>query len=122
MLDKLNKLTGNRPINDNGDRVTPSDLESHRLSHEVLAPCCLCPLRPEEGPFVEAAIFTPVRGRFLGEYVAACAKNKCGYISMCPLNKPLPSLTLILALIERIYDRRGVPIRYYPKRGQPLVI
>jgi hypothetical protein len=63
-----------------GHRVAPSDLRDHRLSHQFLGPCCLCPLRSAERPrFVEAAIFVVKSGRFSGEYVAECALGECGY-------------------------------------------
>jgi hypothetical protein len=30
--------------------------------------------------FTEAAIYVPVFGRYTGEYVAECAKSRCGYL------------------------------------------
>jgi hypothetical protein len=30
--------------------------------------------------FIEAAIYKASEGEYGGQYVAACAKNKCGYI------------------------------------------
>ena len=69
-----------RPTNVFGERVTPSDLGSHRLSHAVLGPCCICPLRLNAiDDFTESAIFVIGKGTFAGEYVAACARNECGY-------------------------------------------
>jgi hypothetical protein len=69
-----------RPTNGDGERVTPSDLATHRLSHAMRGPCCLCPVRPQcDDRFVEATIYMPLNGRFGGEYVAVCADDVCGY-------------------------------------------
>jgi hypothetical protein len=63
-------------------RIPPSELRSYRCSHCMLGPCCLCPLRDPNAPdYVEAAIYR-VRSSTLsesGEYVASCARDKCGY-------------------------------------------
>jgi hypothetical protein len=70
-----------RPVNQGGQRVAPSELEAHRFSHDMLGPCCMCPLlRPCEDNFSEAAIFLVTRGQHFGEYVAGCATNECGYL------------------------------------------
>jgi hypothetical protein len=71
-----------RPIAANGvglERVTPSDLCDHRISHYFSGPCCLCPYVKGEYSFREAAICTPDSGRYKGEYVAGCALRECGY-------------------------------------------
>jgi hypothetical protein len=68
-----------RPSN-NGERVSPSELQNHRVSHHMLGPCCLCPLVDQYKPdFVEAAIYVAGTGTFAGEYVASCAQDQCGY-------------------------------------------
>jgi hypothetical protein len=108
-----------RPTNDHGERVPPSDLRLHRLSHEVLGPCCLCPLDRNKEEFVESAISMVARGRYAGEYVATCAKDECNYFGEILVNsRGCASLTYRPVCIERIYARRGVPIRHYPLRGQ----
>ncbi|KAL6310297.1 hypothetical protein BKA93DRAFT_820741 [Sparassis latifolia] len=90
------------PVNSEGERVTPSDLDEHRKSHRIHNPCCLCPLIADGREAVEAAIFVPLRGRATGEYVAACAKSSCGYY----------------VHLERIYAKTGLPVRYYPPRDE----
>ena len=63
-------------------RIPPADLCSHHREHQFLGPGCFCPLLQnlsEEPGFIEAAIYIPVFGHCGGEYVAACAKNRCGY-------------------------------------------
>ena len=110
-----------RPTNERGERVVPSDLDSHRLSHRFRAPCCLCPMDSEyDNTFVEAAIYAAPTGRYVGEYVAQCAERECGYLGgQC---KPLCYDQLILIIcsvnLERIYNQPGVPLRYYPQRGE----
>lgn len=64
-------------------RIHPADLRDYRREHQFLGPGCLCPLLQnlsEEPDFTEAAIYIPVFGRYGGEYVAACANNRCGYV------------------------------------------
>ena|SRR5271170_3587759 len=73
----------NRPLNARGERIPPSDLSDHRSSHRFLGPCCICPLlRPavQGCTFVEAAIFMATHGRLAGQYLAVCARGRCGYI------------------------------------------
>jgi hypothetical protein len=60
--------------------MKPSDFERHRTSHQVLGPCCLCPVLESTGPdFVESVICVVTQGPFAGEYAAMCARDKCGY-------------------------------------------
>ena len=69
-----------RPINEQGQRVTPSDLAAHRLSHRFLGPRCLCMLENySRGSHKEAVIVILTRGPHVGEYVARCATGRCGY-------------------------------------------
>jgi hypothetical protein len=73
-----------RPINEAGERVTPSDLHEYRASHEFQGPCCLCASELSQGlnaetAYTEASIFVPAEGKFAGEYVAACAQGDCRY-------------------------------------------
>jgi hypothetical protein len=64
-------------------RIPPSELRDHRTSHQMLGPCCFCPLAYPKGPdYVEAAIYEVLRGSLLGEYVASCARGKCDYFGM----------------------------------------
>jgi hypothetical protein len=60
--------------------VSPSDFEAYCLSHDILGPSCLCPFKKKDmGHFVESAIYLVGHGRYAGEYVAACAEDRCGY-------------------------------------------
>ncbi|KIM71671.1 hypothetical protein PILCRDRAFT_830210 [Piloderma croceum F 1598] len=71
------------------------------MSHQMLGPCCLCPLAYPTGPdFVEAAIYMVPAGLLSGEYVASCAKGRCDYF----------------AFIERLYNKNGLYIENYPRR------
>jgi hypothetical protein len=74
-----------RPVE--GDRrVAPDALRTYRETHKFLGPCCFCPLLGLQGgvenQFVEASIHVSVSGRYTGEYVAECAKSRCGYLGL----------------------------------------
>ena len=62
-------------------RIEPSELRGHRMSHQMLGPCCLCPLAYPRGPdFSESAIYVVSgHGSLSGEYVASCARGRCDY-------------------------------------------
>ena len=60
--------------------MTPSDLESHRQSHHIRAPCCLCAFEDSGSSYTETTVMVATCGRLSGEYVAACAKDRCGYL------------------------------------------
>ena len=69
-----------RPVNEAGERVTPSKLLEHRHSHEFLGPCCLCASLESDGSsYTEASIFVAMSGPTAGEYTAACATGQCRY-------------------------------------------
>jgi len=70
-----------RPVDSQGQRVAPSDLEEYRQTHLFRGPGCLCPLSGDgTTAFVEAALHLATDGRLAGRYVAICAKEACGYI------------------------------------------
>ena len=49
--------------------------------YNMSGPGCFCPLLNARKPdFVEAAIYRATSGHYSGEYVATCAKNRCGYL------------------------------------------
>ena len=63
--------------------MRPDALHNYRKTHQFLGPCCLCPLLTRlsgESPFTEAAMYVPIFGCHAGEYVAECAKSRCGYL------------------------------------------
>jgi hypothetical protein len=75
-----------RPIKENGERVTPSALETHRVTHHFRGPYCFCAISV---PFStapasqESAIFLDdSEGELIGEYIAACARGICSYKGM----------------------------------------
>ncbi|KAH7917492.1 hypothetical protein BV22DRAFT_1135361 [Leucogyrophana mollusca] len=90
------------PINEQGERIAPSDLVAHRRSHQFLGPQCLCALTDDYtlGDTTEAAIVLLTRGPESGVYAARCARSKCGF----------------LVFIEQMHTLIGVPIKYYPQR------
>ena len=63
------------------ERIKPENLETYRVSHQMLGPCCFCPLvDPNALDFVESAMYRATDGKFLGQFVATCARNICSYI------------------------------------------
>lgn len=74
-----------RPINDDGERVAPSDLTEHCITNGIPQPGCLCTHahRQLNGPrglsIKEAQITLMSTGRHRGEYVVACAAGECEY-------------------------------------------
>lgn len=75
-----------RPVKERA-RVPPDELRRYRSTHQYLGPSCLCPLLEpiSENPvFREAAIYLSTSGCYKGEYVAECAKNRCGYLGQSP--------------------------------------
>ena len=81
-------LTHRRPVYpETGVRVAPSQLEAHRRSHEFQGPCCLCAFL-DRRQYTEAEIgIVEIAGGndgekrtvLEGEYVAICAKRRCGF-------------------------------------------
>lgn len=75
-------------------RIHPSDFEGYRKSHQFIGPSCFCPAFERDGPeFVESAMFMVDFGPFAGQYVAACAEDRCGYLGK-PVEIPLINLAL----------------------------
>ena len=77
----LTDIWSARPTNAvTGERITPSGMDDHRLTHRFLGPCCLCPLEHTgQYAFTEAAMVMETSGRYVGQYVASCACDSCGY-------------------------------------------
>jgi hypothetical protein len=65
-------------VTQTGARVTPSDFLSYRAVHDFKAPCCLCAIA--RGDYTESAVYLAPQGPYVGEYVAGCALERCGYI------------------------------------------
>jgi hypothetical protein len=110
----------------NSIRVSPDEWRVYRENHEFLNPCCLCPLFEPQGKdslYTEAAIYLPLSGQCQGEWVAECAKGRCGYLGRLSF----PSIDLgdltprCLVLLERLYRKLGLPVKMYPKRSRSLI-
>ena len=83
------KVTACRPVNQHGERVTPSDFEAYCLSHQILGPCCLCPFQDRDlCNYKESPVYMVGYGRYAGEYVAACADGSCKYFGKSQLDAP----------------------------------
>jgi hypothetical protein len=71
--------------------VTPEGLCQYREANQYLGPGCLCPLFEwiSNGlAFTEAAIYVTAAEPYKGEYVAGCAKSRCGYLGKSPSSQP----------------------------------
>ena len=63
------------------EQIGPEDLMAHQVSHQMLGACCLCPLVDPNAPdFMESAMYKATDSKFLGQFVATCAHNRCNYI------------------------------------------
>ncbi|OAX32109.1 hypothetical protein K503DRAFT_787415 [Rhizopogon vinicolor AM-OR11-026] len=71
------------PVNDDGERVVPSDLVAYRKSHQFRGPYCLCAITEDRdfNNHREAAMVMLTRGLNAGEHVACCALSRCGYFA-----------------------------------------
>lgn len=77
-----------RPVDPvTGERLAPSEFESYRRTHELLAPCCLCAY-VDRKRYTEAQIgvaetvtedLTRNQSVLNGEVVAVCGERRCGY-------------------------------------------
>src|SRR5277367_2089972 len=73
-----------------GERVPPSDFPEYRRTHNFRAPCCLCGHIAQDGEYSEAALYIARDPEFLGEYVAGCSTQTCGYLSKRKVKLDLP--------------------------------
>jgi len=74
--------------------------------------------------FVEAAIYMVPTGSLSGEYVSSCARGQCGYFGerlglSCALKK-FNADRLRKVLLERLYNKIGIPIKHYPRRSKSI--
>ena len=105
-------------------RVTPEGLRQYREAHQYLGPGCLCPLFEQISnglAFTEAAIYITTVEPYKGEYVAGCAKSRCGYLGQSPFSQTSLTVRVLTPFdsvpLERIYMKIGVWLKDYPPRG-----
>jgi hypothetical protein len=104
------ELIFDRPVNAQGERVSPSELSDHRQSHRFFGPACICPAiapasRNGGTGFIETAIFVATSGPYVGQYIAACARGRCGYLG--ELISESLSLPLELILTCQFISKRS---------------
>ncbi|KAJ3540108.1 hypothetical protein NMY22_g4446 [Coprinellus aureogranulatus] len=100
------------PETEEVERVTPSDLESLRRTHEFQAPCCLCAFIDGEDytesqiGIVEVLTKDEDRNKPIlnGEIVAQCARQRCGYLLCLERFYPLYHLQ------TRVCHPRTIPL------------
>ena len=84
--------------------IRPEDLVAYWVSHQ---PCCLCPLVDPNAPdFMELAMYRVTDGKFLGQFVATCAHNRCGYIGVS-FQQLVPLHTSWNILHQQCYCKNG---------------
>lgn len=100
-----------RPVNpETGERVYPSELESHRRTHYFLAPCCLCAPALNE-VYVEsciALVHVPSGGPgalLNGEYIAECALRQCGYFGESDFVSTRRFLLIVLYPMQSLWRK-----------------
>jgi hypothetical protein len=94
-------------------------MEEYRTTHQMLGPCCFCPLVDVIGPdFVESAIHIVTMGPFVGEYAAMCACEKCGYFgeSVKLSDHPVSHQYEQTVPIGRMYVRASLACKEYGLR------
>ncbi len=93
--------------------ISPPAMQDHRISHRMRGPCCLCPLMDESKPdIVEAAIYVVSEEGQGGQYVAACAKDECGYFGK--------SSTVAAYVLTFLTCHHQVPLERFYERPGPM--
>lgn len=69
-----------RPIDGDGNKVLPFNLEIHREEYELKYPCCLCADGRGRTAYIECAVYS-WRNKDTGQFdwTARCASDECGY-------------------------------------------
>ena len=121
-----------RPVDDAGERVTPSDLLEYRNSHDFRGPSCMCAsLDLDTAAYTESAIFVATCGPSTGKYVAACATGQCRYWGTSILLRSQPAVYVSnlplhparrLVCLEQLYSEHGLLVKRYAPRGQIMLI
>jgi hypothetical protein len=74
--------------------------------------------------FVEAAIYSVSKGPLVGQLVASCAQDKCGYFGKSGIMSKsdlLPDASWSIVFMGHIFNRRpGLPARSYEPRRKLL--
>ncbi|KAG6906049.1 hypothetical protein DXG01_016124 [Tephrocybe rancida] len=88
------------PIDSDGIRVTPTELQGYR-AHLFRLPCCLCAVPLTKGEslrYTTSQIYVSETWEFLGEYMLGCANQgqKCGYEGV----EEQPSKVKAMALLD----------------------
>lgn len=111
-------------MNDHGERVTPDELNDHRLTHEFRGPGCLCASRIQApDAFTEARIFCAESGVVTGQWVAACGRGECKYFGEYSHSVHIERIGLTsmhTVRLEPFYIKLGHPIRRYDRRRKSV--
>lgn len=61
-------------------RLSPDEFAIHRTTHKFRNPCCLC--AANTGRYTELVVDMDLSGPNVGEYVARCSTDTCGYFGI----------------------------------------
>ncbi|KAG1834611.1 hypothetical protein EV424DRAFT_1341397 [Suillus variegatus] len=68
------------PVDGDGKKIPPSNLEKYRNGHNFRYPCCICADGGGRGAYVEAAVYSwwdEIAGKI--DWTARCVSDTCGY-------------------------------------------
>ncbi|KAJ3528942.1 hypothetical protein NMY22_g9200 [Coprinellus aureogranulatus] len=95
---------------ENGIPIRPDELDRHRHSHYFKMPCCPCTF-VNRSPFTETKVglaqivLQPGTGHCIGQYVAICSTQQCGYFVALEKYFSHPKL------LTKLYGKRDKPLR-----------
>lgn len=109
-----------RPITDEGHRVTPEDLASYRASG-FRRPCCFCAVPRLNGVsvgYTESTVVIATEGEHSGKFMLTCTGNKCDYQRKVVLWRTITcSLShTALVTVDRAYVSPGLPLKRYTRQ------
>ncbi|KAJ3517091.1 hypothetical protein NMY22_g14041 [Coprinellus aureogranulatus] len=119
-----------------GIPVRPDALDRYRYTHYFKGPSCPCPFKEEHTSFHEAKIglaqtvTQPASPQCLGQYVAVCAQQQCGYFGTSDSSDLSPSrqggtdieLPSVIVNLERYFGHPKLILMEYKKREKPLAV
>jgi hypothetical protein len=110
------RILQRRPINEAGERVTPSTLPTFR-AEGFRRPCCLCAVPGLDGVgmgYKECSIYMCIGKQHFGKYMVGCASRKCGYRGMpCLMRSTLTDAPHPGVCIEQAYAMPGLPMQHF---------
>lgn len=97
-------------------RLPPDEFATHCITHKFRNLCCLC--AASTGRYTESIMSMDLSGPQVGEYVARCSTDTCGYFSIPVFISSSPTPTgywqhCFVVCMEPMYVKRGLCVRWY---------